>query len=321
MNRRKMCLVGSAIAMMILILDSRAAAEAAWKGVDACLRTVIPALFPFFFISGYLTGNLNGGGPIAKLFHSPPNCGTLILTGLLGGYPLGARLAAEQYRAGILTKKQADRLLWFCSQAGPSFFFGIVAAQMDNPGSAWLLWGIQILSALSVSRMLPSSPDKPRSCAKPHSKSVSDAMRAALNAIVTVCGWIVLFHVIIAFFQRWILWLLPETVQVILCGILELTNGCLMLADIPNPQTRFLLGAVMLNFGGFCVMIQTKSLTENLDFQGYMFGKCLQTLFSVLYAWICLGHIWPFMPLFCIFLFHFGLAERKKDSISRKIVV
>ena len=317
MNRRKMSLYGSAIAMIILILDSPSASGAAWKGVNTCLRTVIPALFPFFFLSGYLTGNLNGGKIIAKLFRVPPSCGVLILTGLLGGYPVGARLAAEQYRRGQLTKTQADRLLWFCSQAGPSFFFGIVALQMGNPWSAWLLWGIQILSALSVSWILPRAPIDFRVCERPHTTSGSEAMRSALKAMAAVCGWIVLFQVVIAFFQHWFLSLLPETVQVIFSGILELTNGCLMLATIDDPQTRFLLGTVLLNFGGFCVMIQTLSLTEGLDFRGYLYGKCLQTAFAVLYALVCLGYTWSLIPLFCMFVFVFTIPKIKKDSISR----
>jgi hypothetical protein len=246
---------------------------------------------------------------------------TLILTGLLGGYPVGARLAAEQYHAGTLTKIQAERLLWFCSQAGPSFFFGIVAAQLGDSKSAWLLWGIQVLSALSVSRMLPQLGDKLQSFAKLQTKSGNDAMRSALHAISAVCGWIILFHVLIAFLQQWILWILPEPLPIILCGLLELTNGCLLLSQIVNPQTRFLLAAVMLNFGGLCVMIQTRSLTEGLNFRSYLYGKCLQTLFAALYARICLGHIWPFIPLLCIFLVRFALSQRKKDSFSRKIVV
>jgi hypothetical protein len=156
---------------------------------------------------------------------------------------------------------------------------------------------------------------------KPFAKTVSGAMRGAISAIATVCGWIVLFHVVIAFFQQWVLWYLPETVQVIVCGILELTNGCLMLSGIADQRMRFLLAAVMLNFGGFCVMIQTRSLTEGLDFRGYLYGKCLQTLFSILYAWICLGHFWPLIPLSCIFLFRLSMPARKKDSISGKLVV
>lgn len=321
MNSKKMPLIGAALSMMILILDSRTAAEAAWKGVDACLRTVIPALFPFFFISGCLTGNLNGNGLAAKLFRSPANCGTVILTGLLGGYPVGAKLAAEQHRSGILSESQANRLLWFCSQAGPSFFFGIVAGRIGSVGDAWFLWGIQILSAMSVAWIRPGIDEEPSPCRKPAPARRMDGMTSALKAIGTVCGWIILFHVLLVFLQRWIFWLFPKALQVLCCGLLELTNGCLLLPDIPNPQMRFLLAAVMLNFGGICVMIQTRSMIEGLDFRGYLRGKCLQTLFSILYTFIYLGHIWPFLPLICVLLFRFTLPDRKKDSISGKLVV
>ena len=150
MKARKLTLAAAATGMLVLILDSRTAAQAAAAGVDLCIRTVIPSLFPFFLLSGYLTGNLRGGKWIAKIFRCPKSCGTILLTGILGGYPIGAGLAAREFRNGNITKAQADRLIMFCSQAGPSFLFGIVAGQLDNVRYIWILWAIQLLSALSV---------------------------------------------------------------------------------------------------------------------------------------------------------------------------
>lgn len=306
--------------MMLLILDSRGAADAARTGVEACLRTVIPALFPFFFISGFLNGSLSGSGFIAKLFSSPKTSGTVILTGLLGGYPVGARLAAEQYRSGSISRTQGDRLLLFCSQAGPAFFFGIAAARLGGAKYGWILWGIQILSAFSVSAVNPAIHSPDRNLPAP-SRPPADPMQSALKAMASVCGWIVLFHVVIHFLQRWFLWQCPQTLQILLCGLLELTNGCLLLGEISNPESRFLLAAIMLNFGGLCVMLQTYSLTQGLNFRCYIRGKCLQTAFSVLYASIYLGHFLCFVPLLILFLLRFLPQTRKKDSFSARIAV
>ena len=56
MKSRKL-LVGTvaAIVMLILILDGRCALYGAAEGLELCIRTVIPSLFPFFFFSTNVT--------------------------------------------------------------------------------------------------------------------------------------------------------------------------------------------------------------------------------------------------------------------------
>ena len=48
------------IGMLLLIFDSKTALEGARAGIDLCIRTVIPSLFPFFVLSMVLTGALMG---------------------------------------------------------------------------------------------------------------------------------------------------------------------------------------------------------------------------------------------------------------------
>ena len=322
MNRNKLRLTGAALAMLILILDSRAAAQAAAAGVEACIRTVIPALFPFFLLSGYLTGSLGSGnlsGIVARIFHVPKNCGGILLAGLLGGYPLGAKLASQSCHNGMISRKQADRLLMFCSQAGPSFLFGIAAAQLNGGASGWTLWGIQLLSAWLVSRLFPiqfqSAPIQQKA------NKTDDPMRSSLIAMASVCGWVVIFNVVICFLNRWFLWFLPETAQVLICGMLELTNGCLLLSSLANQQQRFLLAVMMLNFGGLCVIMQTASVAQGLDLKRYIYGKVLQTLFSVLLALAFMGRYIFLIPLFAVFYIKIPCFFVKRGSNLRRVGV
>lgn len=324
MNRKNWTLAGAALGMLVLILDSRAAAQAAAAGVEVCIRSVIPSLFPFFLLSGYLTGSLTEGKwakYLTRTFHAPPAGATVIAAGLLGGYPLGAKLSAECHRTGLLSKVQADRLLGFCSQAGPSFLFGIVAAQFPEKRDTWLLWGIQILSALSVARLLPGADTQLQAIAEPPKQRKTDPMGAALRAMASVCGWVIVFRVILEFLDRWILWIFPNWAQVLICGLMELTSGCLALGQIENTELRMMLAAVMLNFGGICVWMQTMTVAQGLDLRCYLRGKLLQTLLAVLYAACICGYAAALPALFCIFGGRFLFHNRKKGSISQPIGV
>lgn len=324
MNRNKLGLAGAALCMLMLILDSRAAAEAAASGVEACIRTVIPSLFPFFLLSGYLTGHMGTGklsAFLGRIFGVSENCGGILLAGLLGGYPLGAKLTSEACQSGQISKAQADRLLMFCSQAGPSLLFGIAAAQLGGGRAGWMLWGIQILSTLAVAWIFPMQCGSLPAKKTGHEIKWNDLMRTSLFAMGSVCGWVVAFSVIIRFLQRWILWLLPETVQILVVGMLELTNGCLMLSSVDNPQLRFLLAAVFLNFGGLCVVMQTASVARGLELKQYLIGKITQTVCSLLISLAFLGHFVYLFPLILVYSIKIPHFFGKRGRILRRVGV
>lgn len=279
--------LGAALGMILLILDSSTALNGASEGIELCLRTVIPSLFPFFVLSSLLTGAIGDSSP--KILHPlwrklgiPPGSEAILLTGLLGGYPIGAKCIADAVRQGRLNPLDGARMMAFCNNPGPAFIFGIAGSMFDHPWTGWILWGIQVAGALAVALILPGSGGKAIEPAKITPTSLPAALKGALQALSGVCGWVVLFRVAIAFLDRWVFWLIPEVTRVILCGLLELTNGCCMLTEIPNQGLRFIICSGLLAFGGLCVGMQTASVAQGVKLRWYLPGKLLHCL-------ICMG--------------------------------
>ena len=242
--------------MLVLILDSPTALSGAAAGVELCLRTLIPGLFPFFVLSGMLTASLPRGG--------------LAAAGIFGGYPVGAKNAAQSYYSGQISKVDAERMavLWNCP--GPSFLFG-VAGRMFTPGRIVLLWGIYLTSVAALWLLLPRCHCR----TVPKNITLPDAMQSALKAMASVCGWVVLMRTVLAVLDRWALWLLPEWGRAAAAGLLELTNGMVMLGAV-EEKLRFVLAAGLLGFGGICVAMQTMAVTGGLSMKRYFPGKILQ---------------------------------------------
>lgn len=311
--------------MLVLILDGKTALEGARQGVELCLRTVVPSLFPFFLLSILLTSSLLGMDipllrPLGKLFGIPRGAESLLVSAFLGGYPVGAQSVAAAYRAGRLDKAEAERMLAFCNNAGPAFLFGMAATMFPRRWMAWALWGIHILSALAAAALLPGRAPEAR-LEGGKSVSLSGAMTAALSVMAAVCGWVVLFRVILAFLNRWVLWLLPVTGQVVVSGLLELTNGCCALGNIPGTPLRFAICSGMLAFGGLCVTMQTISVTRGLSLGKYFFGKLLQTAVSLLLSAAVFVRIWPAaLGIVGIFLV-ISQKTRKRSSIPGAVGV
>ena len=127
--------------MLVLILDGKTAMAGAFEGTMLCIRTLIPSLFPFFVLSAMLTSSLSGG--------------SLLLAGVLGGYPVGAGNVARAYRNGQVSRSEAQRLVVLCNCAGPSFLFGVLGPVLGGAEACFLLWGVYLCSILALWLLFP----------------------------------------------------------------------------------------------------------------------------------------------------------------------
>lgn len=315
----------ASIGMLVLILDSKTALTGAQQGVELCIRTVIPSLFPFFILSAMLTGSLIGTSspllrPLGRLFQLPKGAESLLVAAFLGGYPVGAQSVTQAWKRGQLSKQDAQRLLSFSSNAGPAFLFGMVGAMFSRKWMVWLLWAIHIFSAWLVSFLFPPD-DAKAHFGQEQDVSLTAALTASVKTMAQVCGWVVLFRVVITFLNRWILWLLPAPWQVALIGILELSNGCCELYAVANERLRFLICSGILAFGGLCVTMQTLSVTRGLSLRYYLAGKLLQTLFSVALSAAVLYQLWYLAVSILLVFLIIPRKTQKRYSIPRKAVV
>jgi len=264
--------------IFLLIFDSQTALTAAQDAVVLCLYTVIPSLFPFIFLSLLLNNLLLGKKisilrPLGRLCGVPAGAESLLLLGLIGGYPVGAQATAEAYRSGSISKKTYRHLLGFCNNAGPAFIFGLVASQFTGSIIPWIIWAIHIASAITVGLTLSVGNEPLCNIQKKDEITFPQALNSAIQIMAKICGWVLLFRVLIAF----LLHLLPQDIPKSIFGFFELTNGCVNLSTIPSEGIRFIAAVCILNFGGLCVAMQTCSVCEKFGTGLYFPGKLLQT--------------------------------------------
>lgn len=317
--RRNILGLSSAVGLLILILDGKTALAGASAGIELCLRTVIPALFPFFVFSSVIIQN-----PLPRVFQSktfrsifkmPKGMESLLLPSFLGGYPVGAQSVYQAYKSCRLTKADAERLLAFCSNAGPAFLFGMVGQMFPKRWMSWSLWGIHIAGALAAAQCIART-DAAANSSEQLLPPAENLMAKSVATMGIVCGWIVLFRVLIAFLDRWFLWLLPQTVRVALIGMLELSNGCCELSQIPSVPIRFILCSGMLAAGGLCVTAQTVSVTKGLSLDHYWWGKLIQITVSLILSFSLMNK--SALPL--LFLLPMFLYRKSKKRDRNRVV-
>lgn len=282
-------------AMLLLLLDSAAAGEAVRRGLALCARSVVPALFPYFVVSGLFISMGFAGetgrrlAPVtARLFGVGGAGASAFFLGLLGGYPVGGRTVGQLYRSGELERTEAEHLLSFCNNAGPSFILGVVGLGCFQ--SLWvgaLLYVIHALSAVMVGILLrgrggavrrqPSLSSQP-----PHKGFLPALLRSvedSAGAMLRLCGFVVFALVLQALVTE-----LTGLSHPAVMGFIELTGGVTRLG---SGKRDFIWAAALLGWGGLSVHGQTAAVLSDTDLKlgRYLAGKTLQAALSAALAY------------------------------------
>lgn len=271
-------------------------------GLTLCARSVIPALFPFMVVSSMLMSMGLGevlSGPLSSLMalYDIDGAGaSALVLGLLGGYPLGARTAAELYRDRLLTRDETERLLTFCNNANPAFLITVLGAGVFGSSriGVWL-WLIHIAAALVTGLLLgrprENSTSRAASVRRPAfraarlSSAFISSVQSALRGSLSVCAFVVVFCILTVPCQS-----LGGTVGVLLSGLLELFST---IPVLPATRTGFILSAGLAGWGGVSVLFQTAALLADtgLSLRPCVAGKAAQGVLSAAMAALLSGYV------------------------------
>ena len=249
----------------LLILFGLIAAPAAAfaAATDAALlwwTRALPSLLPYLIAASLLERSglfLRLPKRIAPLF--------LLLFGILGGYPVGARLAGRLYRDGAVSLSDAQKAASFVNQPNPVFLISVIAAGMfgDARAAAPLsigVYGTALFGLLPLFRMQMQKP-----CLLPKTDPIRDlpeAIMDGMRAILSIGGCIVFASVLGALIEATGVFLLfgagKDTARALLLGVTEMTSGTSAVAALPlSLPVRLALCAFFVEFGGLSVLLQS----------------------------------------------------------------
>ncbi len=279
------------LAIFALVLRTEAVTVAAQNALLLCATSVIPALFPFFVLTGLMvnTGVVALLGkvlaPISKKLFKTSGAGAVVFVmGILCGYPTGAKVISELYLKGKLTKDESERLLAFCNNSGPLFVIGAVGAGMlGNRDLGILLYSIHAVSAIITGVFLSLFAKKQESAVRIDVGAVSfgeaftESVESAVKSILNVCGYVVFFACFLAIVS-------PYIKSVFIKSLIEVTVGAkdIVSSGLSKDVILTLLSGT-IGFGGLCVYFQVRGAVTKarLSTVCYLFGKTLQMTVSM----------------------------------------
>ena len=319
----------------LLILFPGDIVEAARAGLMLWFNNVLPALLPFIIGTNILAA-VGFVGLLGKLldpvmmalFRVPGAGGFALVTGMMSGYPMGAKTAATLVQSGHVSTSQAWRLAAFCNNSGPLFILGAVGAGLfSNVGVGYFIMFCHYAGAIAVGFVLArfvgreggpvrvSSEDKNalvyggrefRRRPKPFGEILGTSVKNAMETIVVVGGYIVLFAVIVRILDilgtfevalalsRPLLERLgveSALLSGVMVGAVEMTNGALRLSEADVSAQTIAALTFVISFGGFSIHAQSVSFLSKAGVSagGYIAGKLLHGLVSAGLAFAAFG--------------------------------
>ena len=277
------------ILLILMLLHPEITVKGASNGLLLWYSSVVPALFPFMVLSSLIvaSGSLSilmapvrlVFGPLLGL--SAEGCYTL-LSGLVCGFPMGAKTCADFLSRGQISLKEGKFLMAVCNHASPMFLLGYVYPLFHGNLPLWKLlaavYGPALLLALPA-RLLyrngaptgrkpkiqgiaepqeipgpnPPSPNQ----SNPGNLSADEAILASVEVLCRIGGLLILFSIAVEFLRG--ARQLPTGLRLFLMGAMEMTTGIRELAAaLPYPYSAA-AACASLTFGGLSGIFQTKA--------------------------------------------------------------
>ena len=316
-----------------LILFSNTNLSAAKNGLVLWANSIVPVLFPFF-VATELLSHTNFTYYLGKvlnkfmqpLFNVRGEGSFAFIMGIISGYPIGAKIAANFRENNICSKEECERLLSFTNNSGPLFIIGTVGISMfGNSTIGFLLLITHLLASLTVGvifRFWKYNAKSTLNTLHAHENSkdnislanlggiIGASISSSINTILLIGGFVVLFSVIISILQTsQLLDVLSNLLHIptkfgngIFSGFLELTNGLNIICNIPCKKLsiNIIIASFLLGLGGISILLQVWSTIAKTDLsiQPYILGKLLHACLSAMYTFL-------FLQNFAIFNFDF----------------
>ncbi|MBR2448609.1 MAG: hypothetical protein IKB30_00650 [Clostridia bacterium] len=288
-------------------------------GISLWAACVLPALFPYFFITAVMssmrvTGKLsNKLSPITKrLFNTGGSTGYAFFTSVISGYPVGAKTVADLKNKNLLSDTEAVRAAAFCSTSSPMFLMGSVGSIMFNNAHFGLcLFVTHLLSSIAVGILFSfyKRKDKPQSTfSSKNDKRVDnvlyESVYSAVISILVVGGLITVFYLITEILTT--LGVLTPLVNLlkqllgdkniaegIVYGLFECTKGLKALSCAGINFFTLPICAALCGFGGLSVIAQSISYLKSAKIKTAPFvfakliGAVINFIIGVLVSIIC----------------------------------
>ena len=277
--------------------------EAVGNSVKVCLEVMIPSLYAFMVISGFIvSSNLYAvlGKPFGIIsryvFRIPEEYFSVFLISSIGGYPVGAKLLANMYKENKIDRETAEHMLSYCYLAGPAFICSIAGVKLFSSVRTGMMIFASVLGANIILGFLKGLsrkiPPKSRNSVKLNlsMECLIESVYSGAKGMFSICAVIVFFSTIICILNKLNIiqnaaGFLTKFTYLDYSDSLASVRSFIEISNISSftaGNYRLIpVTAALLSFGGICVVMQTKGFVSGiLSTKYFYFNRFLSAVIS-----------------------------------------
>jgi sporulation integral membrane protein YlbJ len=260
------------------------------EGINLFFKKVFVSLFPMFLINDILIylevpyyfyrifKNL-----FNRLFHVSGTCAYVFFMSLISGTPSSAYILKNLVDEETISISEAEHYLTFTYFSNP-LFLNLMLNQMFNSKTTIKIILIHYLSNVIIAFLMrKKAPTITNSKLKKKQSSIgtviSNSIKRTMSTLLLILG-VIIFYKILSYILTSFLPNIP-TIQVIISGFLEITNGLNKLINLNiTIKIKEIIAIFIISFGGLSIHTQVKSILEDtpISYLPFLKGRIMQTL-------------------------------------------
>ncbi len=297
-KRTNLILICFIIIIEVLILfNSKALVSSSKEALNLFINKLFISLFPFFILNKIL---INYNLPyyisklklnlISKLLNINNSYISIIFLSMLSGMPSNAEYIKDYLDGGIISLKEAERLLLISFFPSPVFVVTVIGYLGFNSISIGftLLLIVYIFNFLLgiITQNKYNTSNNNSSLNVINSKKfmfvLKESISSSFNSLMIIFGNLIIFSIILGLLYNYLDF--SPTINSIISSFLELTNGIKKISDLnTNFNIKFSFCVFALTFSSLSIHFQASSILSkyNINFFKIFIYKLI---FSIIFS-------------------------------------
>ena len=264
------------------------------SGFSFSVKVILPTVFPFMIFSDLASHCFSFekssffSNIFMKLFKINPIGISSFMSGISGGFPIGAKNSLKLYNNGKISKCECERLMSFSNLPSPAYVITALGIGITGSFRNGVTLYLCVLTSsiitgyfIGINKTFSQKNDFINEQKYSFISSSKEAISASTNTVFFVSFFSGVCGVLAS---------LPigNGIKAILISITEIGDGSLYISEYCNIDSffSFVLISFSLSFSGLCVLSQTLALAKenNVSLKNLLFYKLIQGSISALLA-------------------------------------
>ena len=269
------------IIMLCLIAGNKTVISGASYGLMLWYNNVLPLLMPFMLVSGLIVARIKA---LPKKLQKKYAVIITLFTGLLCGYPLGAKNANDFIMNSSYDKSTGQLLLALVNNCSPMFLLGYIISNILQDKISFyfalfviyipyvILIFLKLLSQKIYSKYKKTIINSDTKDLVSHNSSKNTSNNDFIMSTIIQITYVGFYIMICSIISEYILHLdmIPENIRIFMASLTEITKGAHLIADnymaigtITEKARAIAIILGLTSFGGVSAILQTGNVIKD----------------------------------------------------------